>query len=132
MKILFPLFLCLSMTFVSADTSIAVMDDSLTASELKQFRNNAMDILDNPYCRIRFKSYLKLKQPKAFIYVPRSKERTAYCTHVARKTTIEDAEKIVLDRCEKKKRNQILINLLLHAGSFHATTPYFYQDKTLI
>lgn len=103
MKCLFPLYLFLSMTFVSADTANVDMTENYSASELMQFRNNALDVLDNPYCRTNFRSYLKLKQPKAFLYVPRSKKRTAYCTHVARKT-VDDASKMVIDRCEKKKK----------------------------
>ena len=102
MRLLFSLFLFLPMTFVSADTSS--VNESSSASELMKFRNNTMDVLDTPYCRTSFKSYLKKKTPKAFLYVPRSKERTAYCTYVALKTTVDDATKMVIDRCEKKRK----------------------------
>jgi len=86
------------MTVVSADAN-----KNANSSELSQFQNNAMDILDNPYCRTRFKNYLKLKKPKAFLYVNRAKERTAFCTHVKRKT-LDDASKMVIDRCKKRKK----------------------------
>lgn len=103
MKRLLPLLLCLSTAFVSAETSKDKPNESASASELSQFRNNAMDAIDNPYCRTLFKRYLKKQNPKAFLYITRAKERTAYCTHVTRKT-MNDASKMVIARCEKKKK----------------------------
>jgi len=94
------LFLFLPITFVSADTTSV----NENASDLLQFRNNTMDVLDTPYCRTSFKSYLKKKNPKAFLYVPRNKEKTAYCTYVALKTSVDDATKMVINRCEKKRK----------------------------
>ncbi|WP_299881156.1 ankyrin repeat domain-containing protein [uncultured Cocleimonas sp.] len=102
MRLLFSLFLFLPLTFVSADTSSVNKNSS--ASELMQFRNNTMDVLDTPYCRTSFKSYLKKKNPKAFLYVPRNKEKTAYCTYVALKISVDDATKMVIKRCEKKSK----------------------------
>ena len=117
MRLLFSLFLFLPIAFVSADTS--------TAKELVQFRNNAMDSLDNPYCRNHFKSYLKKKSPKVFLYVPRSKKRTAFCTYVALKTSVDDAAKMVMDRCEKKKKKS-------NKNKFTAPCQIFARNNTLL
>lgn len=101
MKFLFPLLLCFSIVSVSAESN--PINKNSAAPESNQFRNNAMDVIDNPYCRNLFKTYLKKQNPKAFIYVPREKQRTAYCK-IALKKSDNANTKMLIDRCEKKKR----------------------------
>ena len=100
MKLLTSLFLFLPMTFALADTSKVSLNDA----ELIQFKNNAMDILDKPYCRELFKKYLTFKKPKAFVYATKSKTNTAYCEPASLKTTLEDVEQLLIERCKRKKK----------------------------
>lgn len=123
MKYLFSFFLFLPITFISADTAKA--NEGSSTPEVMQFRNNAMDVLDHHYCRKRFRSYLKQNNPKAFLYVLRKKENTAFCTHVALKTSDADASKMVIDRCEKKKKKS-------KKNKFTSPCRIFARNNTLL
>ena len=100
MKLLFTFLSFLVISFVSADSA----NVNLESPELKQFRNDAMDAIDNPYCRGQFKRYLKKKSPKVFIYVPRRKERTGFCKLALNKAATGDILNKTLERCEKKRK----------------------------
>lgn len=96
MKLLISVLLFLPFFILSADTS--------TKSQLLEFRNNAMDAIDSLHCRRQFKRYFKKKNPKAFIYVPRQKAKTAYCKLALKNLASDKGLKKVIEKCEKQKK----------------------------
>ena len=116
MKLLFSVMLFLPWYVLSATSS---------ASELKEFRNNAMDVIDNPYCRGQFKRYLTKKSPKAFIYVPRKKDQTAYCKLALNKLASEKGLEKFIERCEKRRKKA-------KKNKFIASCQLFARDNELL
>lgn len=117
MKLFFLLLSFLPITLAFAETS--------NTAEFKQFRNTAMDAIDNPYCRSQFKRYLTKPNPKVFIYVPRQKERTAYCRLGLTKLAKEKNNKTVIERCERKRKKA-------KKNPFIASCKIFARDNTLL